>query len=119
MHNGENLNSDQVLSKTPVPQEGAESSRSILMRMVKKFVRNKSAVDKQFEESVRALAVWEKECEDRIAQKEEAIRNRYDSIDVELESQSCEEHTRLKRDQQKADDLALAAEIDRELGADV
>ena len=91
--------------------------KGALMRMVQKFMKDKSVVDKQYDSSVRALEAWKKECEAKIARKEEEIKNRYDSIDVAQHEEMQSDRLELKRKQQEAEDLVFDEEIERELGS--
>jgi len=86
-----------------------------LIRLVKKFKEDKDAIDDKYEASIRALKQWRKECEDTLAQKEEEIRNKYDSIDVgdaNIEDSSFH----LMMQQRKQERLVLDAEIAKVLG---
>ena len=100
-------------------ESASQSFKGVLMRMVRRGMKDKSEVDKQFDSSVRALEAWKKECEAKIALKEDEIRNRYDSIDVSQLGEAQSAQMELKRKQQEAEDLAFEEEIERELGSSV
>lgn len=88
-----------------------------LIRLVKKFTEDKSAIDAKYEASIRALNQWEKECERALAQKEEEVRNKYDSIDIgEVDMEDPAFHLMMQQHEQER--LALDAEISRILGDD-
>lgn len=88
-----------------------------LIRLVKKFTEDKSAIDAKYEASIRALNQWEKECERALAQKEEEVRNKYDSIDIgEVDMEDPAFHLMMQQHEQER--LVLDAEISRILGDD-
>lgn len=88
-----------------------------IISFVKKFTEDKSAIDAKYEASIRALNQWEKECERALAQKEEEVRNKYDSIDIgEVDMEDPAFHLMMQQHEQER--LALDAEISRILGDD-
>lgn len=99
----------------PASEGGSGLFKGALMRMVRKFMKDKSVVDKRYDSSVRALEAWKKECEAKIARKEEEIKNRYDAIEVAQHEETQFARLELKRKQQ-AEDLAFDEEVERELG---
>ena len=109
----------EVDAESPVSEKPSGSFKGALMQMVRKLKKEKAEVDKQFDASIRALNGWKKEYEVKLAQAEEAIRNRYDSIDAAIDDDVQAVQAELKRKQQEAEDRALDEEIERELGSSV
>ena len=87
----------------------------MLISLAEKFKEDKDMIDDKYEASIRALNQWRKECEDTLAQKEEEIRNKYDSIDVGAGDME-DSLFRLRMQQREQERLALDAEIAKVLG---
>ena len=119
MINNDTIMPIEVELGSPVSKNTPGLFKGALMKMVRKFKKEKIEVDKQFDASIRALNEWKKECEIQLAQKEKAIRKRYDSIDVTIDDDVQAAQEELKRKQQEAEARALDAEIERELGSSI
>lgn len=77
---------------------------------LQKLKADKARVDEEYEASMTAVKEWEKVRQRDLDQAEEAMRNRYEAIDVEVEERSDE----LKRDDSDDDESmdAFLTEID-------